>query len=327
MLMLRTCLRLLCGVLIIIGLLNLASLIVLPRLFGSSNAMIYSSLVLATAQIFIVGCAFLKISSEVRHIDQENRQLRQQNEQLIEDQKNREQLLLILNHEVRTPLAAIKGYAELLRCYREQIPGEVGDQYLQQINHACDEATFILDSISLPQRAGSQSGIEHLDLKEAMLSVLASFAPRLQFEQRQLELQLSKCDVIAQPLQLRQVLRNLINNALSYSPTGSRLRITFTTVRPASAPPTAETEAQQQQQQRIYLAIQDEGVGIPPEEQQRLFQPFQRLESGQRLAPQGKGLGLYLSKRLLEEMGGEIWLESAGLPGKGTCVWLSLRQV
>ncbi|WP_084658303.1 sensor histidine kinase [Thermogemmatispora onikobensis] len=325
MTMLRTCLRLLCGVLVIIGLLNLASLMVLPRLFGSFNAMIYSSLVLATAQIFIVGCAFLKISSEVRHIDQENRQLRQQNEQLIEDQKSREQLLLILNHEVRTPLAAIKGYAELLRCYREHIPGEVADQYLQQINHACDEATFILDSISLPQRAGGESGVEHLDLKEAVLSVLASFAPRLQFEQRTLEIQLSKCSVIAQPLQLRQVLRNLINNALSYSHPGSRLWITLTTVRPASAPPTAETE--EQQKQRIYLAIQDEGVGIPPEEQQRLFQPFQRLESAQRLAPQGKGLGLYLSKRLLEEMGGEIWLESAGLPGKGTCVWLSLRQV
>ncbi|MBX5459272.1 MAG: HAMP domain-containing histidine kinase [Thermogemmatispora sp.] len=262
MTMLRTCLRLLCGVLVTIGLLNLASLMLLPRLLGSSNAMIYSSLVLATAQIFIVGCAFLKISSEVRHIDQEGRQLRQQNEQLIEDQKNREQLLLILNHEVRTPLAAIKGYAELLRCYREQITAELCDQYLQQINHACDEATFILDSIILPQRAGEQNGAERLDLKEAVLSVLASFAPRLEFEQRTLELQLSKCDVIAQPLQLRQVLRNLVNNALSYSNPGSRLRITLTATRPASAP--LLTDADDRQERRIYLAIQDEGVGIPP---------------------------------------------------------------
>ncbi|WP_151726790.1 sensor histidine kinase [Thermogemmatispora aurantia] len=325
MTMLRTCLRLLCGVLVTIGLLNLASLMILPRLLGSSNAVIYSSLVLVTAQIFIVGCSFLKISSEVRQIDQEGRQLRQQNEQLIADQKNREQLLLILNHEVRTPLAAIKGYAELLRCYREQIPGELCDQYLQQINHSCDEATFILDSIILPQRAGEQNGAERLDLKEAVLSVLASFAPRLQFEQRTLELQMSNCDVIAQPLQLRQVLRNLFNNALSYSNPGSRLRITLTTTRPASAP--LLSDAEDQRGRRIYLAIQDEGVGIPPEEQQRLFQPFQRLESALHLAPQGKGLGLYLSKQLLEEMGGEIWLESTGQPGKGTCVWLSLRQI
>nr|BBH95278.1 hypothetical protein KTA_34770 [Thermogemmatispora argillosa] len=261
----------------------------------------------------------------MRHIEHEDRQLRQQNEQLIEDQKSREQLLFILNHEVRTPLAAIKGYAELLRCYREQISGELCDQYLQQINHACDEATFILDSIILPQRSGESGGVERLDLKEAVLSVLASFAPRLQFEQRELELKLSKCDVMAQPLQLRQVLRNVLNNALSYSSPGSCLHITLTETRPASAPPLIDTV--DQGERRIYLAIRDEGVGIPPEDQQRLFQPFQRLETAQRLAPQGKGLGLYLSKRLLQEMGGEIWLESEGVAGKGTCVWLSLRQV
>ncbi|WP_376794280.1 sensor histidine kinase [Thermogemmatispora sp.] len=324
MTMLRTCLRLLCGVLAAIGLLNLASLLILPRLAGSASAIIYSSLILATAQIFIVGCAFFKISDEVRHIEQEHRQLRQQKERLSEDQKNRDQLLLILNHEVRTPLAAIKGYAELLRCYHEQIPRELYDQYLQQINHACDEATFVLDSIILPQRATEQAGVECLDLKEAMLSVLSSFAPRLQFENRRLELELSKCDVLARPLQLRQVLRNLVNNALTYSSPGSRLRITFSESRPGSAPLAADGTAEKER--RIYLAIQDEGIGIPREDQQRLFQPFQRLERAQHLAPQGKGLGLYLSKRLLEEMGGEIWLESEGLPGKGTCVWLSLRQ-
>ncbi|MBX5450955.1 MAG: HAMP domain-containing histidine kinase, partial [Thermogemmatispora sp.] len=302
--------------------LNLLSAIIIPSIFRSYDVFIYSNLIFATAQILIVGCAFLKISSEIRHIEQEKLDLLQQNEQLIEEEKSGKQLLFILNHEVRTPLAAIKGYAELLRCYREQLTGELCDQYLQQINHACDEATFILDSIILPQRSGDSGGIERLDLKEAVLSVLASFAPRLQFEQRQLELKLSKCDVMARPLQLRQVLRNLLNNALSYSSPGSHLHITLTETRPGSAPPAIDTEGR-----RIYLAIRDEGIGIAPEDQERLFQPFQRLEIAQQLAPQGKGLGLYLSKRLLEEMGGEIWLESEGIAGKGTCVWLSLRQI
>jgi two-component system sensor histidine kinase SaeS len=316
--MLRTCLRLFSAVLIVVALANLAGYLILPRLFGSSAssvALLSSVLVLTTAQLLIVICAYLKMAGEIRHALQQEQQLRQNEEHLLEEQRRQEQLLLMLNHEVRTPLSSIKGFADLIRCYGDHLGKELLDRYLMEIGSACDEATFILDSIVYAKRDHEEADQRRsLDIKEAILSVVTSFAPRLQSEGRQIDLQLESALVTASPLPLRQVLRNLLNNALNYSPQGTGLQIRVT-CRP-----------EQDGREQVYIAIKDEGIGISPEDQAQLFQPFHRLERAQQLAPYGKGLGLYLSKQLLEEMGGRLWLESEGRPGAGTQVWISLPR-
>ncbi len=324
--MLSTCLRLLSGVLGTITLINLASLLSLLILSHSTSS--YSpaltlTLVLTTAQLCILICAYLKMAWEIRHAKEQEESLQTINKQLAENDRLKEQVLFLLNHEVRTPLSSVKGYADLIRSYGDRMSRDILEHYLLQINQACDEATIILDSFLHRQETPEHVHlVTSLDLKETILAVMTTFAPRIQFEKRQIDLQLERVAVRANPLKLRQVLRNVLNNALNYSPPGTRLQI-LVTRQPEHLP---QALASSHTSQRIYLSIKDEGIGIPPAEHTRLFEPFQRLESGQQLSPYGNGLGLYLSRQMLAEMEGQIWLESEGVPGRGTQVWISLLE-
>jgi two-component system phosphate regulon sensor histidine kinase PhoR len=111
---------------------------------------------------------------------------------------------------------------------------------------------------------------------------------------------------LAAPDRLEQVVANLVENAVKYSPRGGTIRIT-------AGPRGAET---------VYLTVSDEGIGIPEERQGELFRPFARVEHVLTQATQGAGLGLYICKQLVERMGGTIALASAA--GRGTTVTVTL---
>jgi signal transduction histidine kinase len=97
----------------------------------------------------------------------------------------------------------------------------------------------------------------------------------------------------------RQVLLNLIDNAIKYSPSGGRIDVRLTTVG-----------------DHLRFSVHDEGVGIPVGEQERIFDKFYRLDPDQRRGIGGTGLGLYICRELVRSMHGRIWVDSE--PGKGT---------
>jgi signal transduction histidine kinase len=97
---------------------------------------------------------------------------------------------------------------------------------------------------------------------------------------------------------------NISTNALKYSHEGTT--ITF------SAAPSTENE------KSVVISISDKGKGVAPQDQAHIFQRFYRLESDMNSPVRGSGLGLYISRRLIEAMGGKIWIESRGIPGEGS---------
>ncbi|HIQ05852.1 MAG TPA: ATP-binding protein, partial [Anaerolineae bacterium] len=113
--------------------------------------------------------------------------------------------------------------------------------------------------------------------------------------------------VMADQERIRQVLRNLISNAIKYSPDGGVIRV-----------------GGWYDEEWVTVYVADQGIGIPPEEQNRLFQRFYRVDSSLRRQTKGTGLGLFLSKALVEAHGGRIWFRSE--PGKGSTFFFALPR-
>jgi signal transduction histidine kinase len=113
---------------------------------------------------------------------------------------------------------------------------------------------------------------------------------------------------------LRQVLMNISTNALKYSPAHT----------PISYSAHVEVDVEGTDVPSIVISIADKGKGIAPEDQTRLFQRFVRLESDINSPVRGSGLGLYISRRLVEAMHGTIWVASSGIPGEGTTFHIQL---
>ncbi len=108
---------------------------------------------------------------------------------------------------------------------------------------------------------------------------------------------------------MRQVLLNLSSNALKYSPAGTPLTYHARALADRSS---------------VVIGVSDKGKGIRPEDQVQLFQRFVRLESDLNSSVRGSGLGLYISRRLIEAMNGRLWVESSGIPGAGSTFYIQL---
>jgi signal transduction histidine kinase len=104
--------------------------------------------------------------------------------------------------------------------------------------------------------------------------------------------------IAADPDKARQVFTNLVDNAVKYSPDGGKVRLEITIDGPV-----------------LRFAVSDEGLGVPPAEHRRIFEKFYRLDPDLTRGVGGTGLGLYISRELLERMGGRIWVESSGSGG------------
>jgi signal transduction histidine kinase len=114
----------------------------------------------------------------------------------------------------------------------------------------------------------------------------------------------------------RQILRNLLSNAFKYTPAGTEVLV--------SARPNGKASHPSESALQICIQVKDAGPGIPPDELPDLFHQFVRLKRDISGQVRGSGLGLYISKQMVEAMGGRIWAESAGIPGQGSCFCFTL---
>ena len=243
-------------------------------------------------------------------------QIRQAHKQLQELDQLKDQFMITASHELRTPLTSVQGYLELLAQFGDMVPPEQRQEFLQKARRGCDELVLLLSNVMDASRLEIEAGIRpaHLEpvpVYRVMQDVITLIEPQLNQERRKVYMSIPEhLEVRADPARLRQVVLNLCTNALKYSPAGSPLAFS--------------ARAYSDQRPSAFISVSDRGKGIKPEDQAQIFQRFVRLESDLNSAVRGSGLGLYISRRLIEAMDGRIFVESSGIPGEGSTFSIQL---
>jgi PAS domain S-box-containing protein len=214
----------------------------------------------------------------------------------------------VISHELKTPVSLIKGYAGTLA--REDVvhDPEFVRESAQIIVEEADRLTELIDNLLDASRiqAGALSlDLQPLDLASLARKVAERFGAQTNRHQIVLEVPDDLPLVMADERRLRQVFDNLINNAIKYSPDGGKIVI-----------------GAHQDQDYVFVFVQDEGIGIPVEDQEAIFESFYRVDSSLKRSTQGAGLGLFLVRASVQAMGGDIWVKSE--PGKGSAFIFTL---
>jgi signal transduction histidine kinase len=213
-------------------------------------------------------------------------------------------------HDLRTPLAALKLALQVLPSDGSPAPParlrrslEVMHRQIARLERMLGD---LLDAARLEAGALELQRGAH-DLRVTAREVVEHFAASAPAHRFALSVGPEVAMVDGDALRLEQVVANLVGNAVKYSPPGSLVAVTVTA---------AGGE--------VVLRVQDEGVGISPEDQRQLFEPFRRVGEAARTCP-GSGLGLYVVQRIVEAHGGRVALRSA--PGQGTTVEVRLAAI
>jgi signal transduction histidine kinase len=216
-----------------------------------------------------------------------------------------------VSHELRTPLTAIKGYSEAL--LDEPDEAEARHQFVEIIHrHAARMERLVRELLRLARLDAGQEGVELAlcDVENLIKGVIADFEATSRDKRQHLEAQLAADARTLQtdPAKLHDVLRNLVENAVNYTPEGGSISI--------------RTDVHKDQ---FELAVADSGPGIPPEDLTRVFERFYRVDKS-RTRPGGTGLGLAIVKHLVHVMGGEVTAENRAAGGAEFRVTLPIRK-
>ncbi len=247
---------------------------------------------------------------EVRDITASRRHLTEQRAREAAEASNnaKTDFLALVSHELRTPLNAILGFAQVMQL-TDLEPAQRTDS-IEQIVRAGEHLRDLIDELLDLSRieAGQLSvEIEPVDTAKVIREALDLVGPlamsrNISLVERRPEAQ--PHHVLADRRCLRQVLINLLGNAVKYTPADGRVDVSVTEVGHGS----------------IRVTVSDNGPGIAPESLGELFQPFHRLQAEQDTSSEGTGLGLALTSRLMAEMGGAIGVDSA--IGVGSSFWV-----
>jgi len=246
---------------------------------------------------------------------------RQAREALEASSRAKTEFLSRMSHELRTPLNAVIGFSQLLRLDTEERPSLRQLARLQHIENAGAHLLALVNDVLDLSRVDSGQmtvTLESVDLRSSVEDALSMVLPLaasvgvktwiagLEGDLGSPNSGFADSDVfvLADRVRLRQVLVNLLSNAVKYNRSGGQVRVGW-----------------QVDDHRCALVISDDGIGMTPEKLDRLFEPFNRL-GAEKSKIEGTGIGLVLSRRLVELMQGELRIESA--PGRGTEATLTL---
>jgi signal transduction histidine kinase len=231
----------------------------------------------------------------------------------------KDQFLANVNHELRTPITEVYGYLNLLLENPDQLDSALQTTFLKRALSGCEELTLmvnnILDIVYLDSQMKPPS-LQEISVEKTVTEVLEQFDPR-KLQNYEMRILVDETLFVWADVQLvRQVLRNLLSNAFKYAPQQTLIVVSTQTDK---YPPLANVPASS-----VVISVRDHGPGIPAEDLPFLFKKFVRLKRDLTGSVRGTGLGLYISKRLVEAMGGCIWVESSGVPGEGSCFCFTL---
>jgi PAS domain S-box-containing protein len=206
-----------------------------------------------------------------------------------------------VSHELKTPVALIKGYASTMRRQDANWDEKTVRDSLQVIEEESDRLAELIDNLldaSRAQAGNFKLARVELDIDALINRVIGKLQPQTSTHTLVADVPNDLPLVFADEARITQVLNNLVSNAIKYSPSGGQIRVTSSV--------TPDT---------VVIGVSDEGPGISQEDQERLFDRFYRTESAVRKSIPGTGLGLYLCRSIVEAHGGKIWVTSDGKRG------------
>lgn len=240
----------------------------------------------------------------------ERAQLAEQQEHIIDRLRELDHLktefVSMVSHDLRSPMATISGFADTLRYNWDAFTDEHKREVLERISRNTGQLSRLVENVL--QVSQIESGkltydIQAVDITQLVYRVAAENSQPIHGVEvgNKIEVHVPELLPLVRGDEIRQwqILTNLVTNALKFTPGDQAVEIRVT-----------------QNESHVQVAVRDHGIGIRPEDMDKLFQKFSRLEQLEGMKVKGTGLGLYICKSMVEAQGGEIWVESE--PGAGS---------
>ncbi len=250
-----------------------------------------------------------KVRQKTEALTAQKMELEQANRKLLGLEKLKDEFVSLASHELRTPMTAIKGFISMIQ---EGDFGKLSKEMEEPINDigaSTDRLIHLVNdmlNVSRIEAGRLKFTLVETDLDAIIAEVISTLQPIAISKKIILDYKKQKEILVQADVdKVKQVLNNLVGNSLKFTDQGG---IIITT---------------EQEGDRIKIFIADTGMGITPDNQKKLFGKFQQISSQQKGKPIGTGLGLYLSKELVQKMGGDIWIEKSEI-GKGSIFAFSL---
>ncbi len=264
-----------------------------------------------------------------------NAQLAESKQRAEEASRHKSDFLAHVSHELRTPLNSILGFAELLQDPQFGTVRAKRDRYLDHIHQSGEHLLSLINDLldlSKVEAGKLELRVETFPLGEAMTAAIEQFRAQVDAKGVALTLQVDQDSerLTADPLRFKQILYNLLGNAVKFTPTGGTITVT------AKMVSRSESRVSSSQHKTlgpkphtldrgdfVEIAVQDTGIGIKTEDLSRLFQEFTQLDNPLAKSHQGTGLGLAMTKRLVGLHGGAVTVTSPG-EGQGSTFTVTL---
>jgi signal transduction histidine kinase len=244
------------------------------------------------------------IDSSVRELTEEKRKLIEAIDRLEELERQQKQFIGNISHELKTPLTAILAYSDLLGMYSDD--PELLDKASSEIHQEANRLYKLVEKalkLSSMDVYDFQAAARPLPIVPSLREAISRIQVKADARNIRIEAKLEEGDVWADPDNLGHMLLNLLDNAVKYNKEGGAIRIAN------AAKPDAEEGGLMQ------VEIADTGIGIPPEECERIFDPFYTVSNDRSRETGGTGLGLPLVRSLAEKQGGTVHLAESGPEG------------
>jgi len=274
-------------------------------ILGKSNVLtaqlIFINIAIFTVALGIALVLTKQITAAQKRAEDE---LQQKTRAVEEASQLKSEFLANMSHELRTPLNAVIGFSELMM---DEVPGKINDEQRECLGDILDSGQHLLNLIndvldlSKVEAGKIELKLQDLNLAAVIADVVKTVEPMLDDSKHKLEVSVEEGlpQVRADKSRLKQIFLNLLSNAVKFTPPGGKLAIEASSA-----------------SDRCQVSVVDNGVGIKKEDRERIFEVFTSAETLPDEKKEGSGLGLALTRQLVEIMGGRIWVESEY--GKGS---------
>jgi signal transduction histidine kinase len=238
-------------------------------------------------------------------------QLRQSLDQMTELNRMKDDFVAVVSHELRTPLTSIQGYVKSLLQLSDRLDTEQQRSFLEAADRQSDRLRGLIEQLLVVARLethGEPLAVGRVSLASVSANVVEELRPRANGHTFDLRFDPRAPIVRTDEAKVHQILSNLVENALKYSPSDTRITIA---IEPGV--------------DGIVAVVSDEGRGIPEEHREHVFERFYQVDSSPTRSVGGTGLGLYICRKTAEQIGGRIWLESSSRGGSSFRLFVPSR--